>query len=99
MDLRKYVNYRRAELQAERDRVSRQIQQGISTGSSIKLTQRADIIELMLTELESFLTWESSGQPEFVAPLTPEERLFWGKANERGLTVPEEIKAQLAEGS
>lgn len=95
MDIRKYVSYRRAELKAEKEKLNRQILHGITAGAQIAFDQRASAVNQMLDELERFAKWQEDGEPEFTEPLTNEEHAFWLKAKSRGITIPEEIEAQL----
>jgi hypothetical protein len=95
MDLKKYAGNRRMELKAERESLSSQMAAGITTGRLMGFDQRAAIIEVVLAELEKLGAWEASGEPEFVPPMGEAERGFWLKALDRGVPVPDEIKAQL----
>jgi len=95
MDLKKYVGFRRAELKAERESLVGQ-NQGITTGSLMGFDQKARVVETMLAELDSFADWEANGEPKFIAPLAADEKAFWLKAMNRGVPVPDEIKAQIA---
>lgn len=95
MNLQGYIEYRKAELKAEGERVSQPQAGGISAGRAIEYTRRAEIVLLVLSELERALKWEATGEPEFVVPLTAEERDFWTRAVARGVKVPGEIREQL----
>jgi hypothetical protein len=92
MNLRKYIEYRRAELTAERDRIAGQSQAGISMGGLMAHDNRAKIVDLLLTELDLILKWIEAGEPAFIPPLTAEEQRFWRNALDRGLAIPEEIR-------
>lgn len=95
MNLRRYIEYRRSELKAEGENVSQQMSSGISAGAAIEYTKRAEVVNLMLSELERLLKWSDNGEPKFVVPLTAEERTFWKKAIDRGMQAPEGIRELL----
>ena len=95
MNLRSYIEYRKAELKSEGERVSQAQSSGISAGAVIEYTKRAEVVNLLISELERLLKWVDAGEPGFVAPLTPEEKKFWKMAIARGMMIPDEIREQL----
>jgi hypothetical protein len=94
MNIKKYVEARRTELKAERERLASQ-SGGVTTGGLMGFDQKAKVILVVLDELGNLADWEHSGEPDFVPPLNAADREFWKSAKARGIKIPEEIEAQL----
>ncbi len=94
MDIKKYVENRRAELRAER--ASLEVNSGgITMGRLMAFDQRMRVIEIVLAEMEFLANWEDDGEPQFRPPLDASERAFWLKAKALGVEIPAEVAGQL----
>jgi hypothetical protein len=98
MNVKKYVEARRTELRAERERLASQ-SNGITTGLLMGFDQKAKVILVVLDELSNLADWEREGEPDFVPPLSAADREFWKGAKARGMAVSPEIEAQLTGGN
>lgn len=94
MDLKKYTTYRRQTLTAERAGIAAN-SSGINTGKLMGFDRRAAVTVGVLDELDELADWLAAAEPDYVAPLTDEEKTRWRWARDHDLDVPDDIAAQL----
>jgi hypothetical protein len=94
MDLSKYTTYRRQVLEAQRAALVAN-GSGITTGRLMGFDQKAKVTIGVLDELDELAAWLDAREPDYVAPLTEEEKIRWRWAKAHDLEVPEEIAEQL----
>ena len=95
MDLKKYTEYRRQVLTAERAEIAANTNAGINTGRLMSFDRRAAVAVGVLDELDALADWLAAEEPDYVAPLTDAEKARWQWAKDRGLDVPDDIAEQL----
>lgn len=95
MDLKKYTLYRRQVLTAQRAEVAAHTNAGINAGSLMAFDRKASVAAGVLDELDALADWLDAQEPDYVAPLTPEEKTRWAWALEHGFDVPANIVAQI----
>ncbi len=93
--LRRYVEYRKAQLVAERQELLLRSTGGMSAGALVNFDRRAEMVMTSLEELGKMAEWIESGGPEYVPPLGEADKAHWRWARDRGQDVPEHVLAQL----
>lgn len=89
--LTRYVDYRRAQIQAEID--------GITTGpfstGNVNRAEHYRALNIILTEFTNLADWLANGQPSQKAVITPEQAEHYRWAVSQGFPVSDEIKKEL----
>lgn len=93
--LRRYIAYRREELAFEEKEIQANAGYGIGGGAMVSRGERLRVIETLLNELDKLAAWLDSGEPEYVPPLSAEDKRQWRWAREHGMEVPPHIAEQL----
>ena len=91
-DIKRYAEYRRAELEDER---KKRAQNAALGGSMVGYADYARQVAIVLDELTRLADWDSKGGPVFMSPLSDSEKDRWRWARAQGMEVPEEIAEQL----
>lgn len=94
MDLKKYTTYRRKVLEAERAELAK-ANPGITTGRLMGFDRKASVTLGVLDELNELAEWMEAQEPDYVAPMTEDEKTRWRWAMDHGFDVPADIVAQL----
>lgn len=94
MDLKKYTTYRRQQLAARRSEIAASTN-AINTGRLMGFDRAAAVTAGVLDELDCLAEWLTAAEPDYVAPLTEEEKIRWRWAQAHDLEVPDDIAAQL----
>jgi hypothetical protein len=95
MDLKKYTAYRRQSLTARRAEIAASTNAGINTGRLMAFDRQAAVTVGVLDELDELADWLAAKEPDYVAPLTEEEKNRWRWAKAHDLDVPDDIAEQL----
>jgi hypothetical protein len=95
MDLKKYTLYRRQVLTAKRAEIAANTNAGINAGGLMAFDRKATVAAGVLDELDALADWLDAQEPDYVAPLTAEEKTRWRWAKVNGLDVPDDIESQL----